>query len=211
MPAALLPALPVPVPHPIPLPDPPPALSRAQRLKARTDQAHRRVDERILGLGIFDSRAAFARFVRVQHRLHADVQGLYACPVLLRQLPSLAGRQRLSLIERDLADLDVPVPGPSAATPDLGTLAHRLGWLYVVEGSALGGAVLLKMAARLGLHEDFGARHLAPAAQGIAATWRRFAAELDAIVLEPPQETAVLQGAEDAFARVVHHVEAEFR
>lgn len=79
----------------------------------------------------------------------------------------------------------------------------------MIEGSALGGAVLLKLASQLGLHADFGARHLAPAPEGVAAAWRRFVAELDAIILDPQQEAAALQGAEAAFARVAHHLDAE--
>ncbi|WP_256775997.1 MULTISPECIES: biliverdin-producing heme oxygenase [unclassified Stenotrophomonas] len=180
--------------------------SRAQRLKAATDQAHRRVDARILGMDIFASRAAFARFVRVQHRLHADVQGLYACPDILQRLPSVQGRQRIALIERDLADLAADAPADHTADPVAGPMAYRLGWLYVVEGSALGGAVILKMAAGLGLHPHFGARHLAPAQEGVATAWRTFTAELDAIALDERQEALLLQGADAAFERVARYV-----
>jgi len=201
--------VPVPVPDPFPAPRPLPGLSRAQRLKAGTDHAHRRLDQRILDLDIFRSRAAYACFLRVQHRLHADAHGLYACPALVQLLPSIQGRQRLSRIACDLADLDAHLPDPAPCAPEIGTPAHGLGWLYVIEGSALGGAVLLKLASQLGLHADFGARHLAPAPEGVAAAWRRFVAELDAIILDPPQEAAALQGAEAAFARVAHHLDAE--
>lgn len=181
-----------------------------QRLKTATDLAHRRIDARILGLGIFDSRAAFARFVRVQHRLHGDVQGLYACPEVLQLLPSVRGRQRLALIERDLSDLSAAAPVDHAANPVAGPLAYRLGWVYVVEGSALGGAVILKMAARLGLHQGFGARHLAPAGEGVATAWRTFTAELDGLGLDDRQETLVVQGADAAFERVANYVTREF-
>ncbi len=161
-------------------------------------------------MGIFASRAAFARFVRAQHRLHADVQGLYACPDILQQLPSVRGRQRVALIERDLADLAAGVPMDHPADPVAGPLAYRLGWLYVVEGSALGGAVILRMAAGLGLHTHFGARHLAPAQEGVAAAWRTFTAELDAIVLDERQEALLLQGADAAFGRVASYVADAF-
>jgi heme oxygenase len=179
---------------------------RAQRLKAGTEGVHQGIDQRIMARDIFASRADFTRFVQVQHRLHRDVQALYACPQLRTLLPSLAGRQRLALIERDLLDLGASLDA-DAACPVTGSVAHCLGWLYVVEGSALGGAVILKRAARLGLHAQFGARHLAPAHDGVATAWRRFTAELDAVALDDAEDAQVLEGANAAFRRVAVYVD----
>ncbi len=63
-----------------------------------------------------------------------------------------------------------------------------MGWLYVVEGSNLGAAFLLKDAAKLGLGEEFGARHLAGAPEGRGLHWRTFTAALDEIELTEEEE-----------------------
>ncbi|MDT0814963.1 biliverdin-producing heme oxygenase, partial [Staphylococcus pseudintermedius] len=89
-------------------------------------------------------------------------------------------------------------------------LAQALGWLYVAEGSNLGGSVLYKLAARLGLDRGFGARHLAAHPDGVARHWRRFTAALDGAALSAAQEEDVVAGAEAAFRRVRGHVEEEF-
>jgi len=66
----------------------------------------------------------------------------------------------------------------------------------------MGAALLRKAVARLGLSDEFGARHLAPAAAGPAAHWRDFTAALDAAELDEAGEQRAVQGARDAFTRV---------
>src|SRR5690606_18526810 len=81
-------------------------------------------------------------------------------------------------------------------------LPTALGWLYVAEGSNLGAAFLIKEAAKLGLSQDFGARHLAGAPEGRGLHWRTFTAALDAVPLSDEDEARVIAGAEAAFRRV---------
>jgi heme oxygenase len=81
-------------------------------------------------------------------------------------------------------------------------LPTALGWLYVAEGSNMGAAVLRKEAAKIGLSDSFGARHLAPAPEGPAPHWRAFTGSLDAVELNDEEEQRVADGANAAFARV---------
>ncbi|KAG0926111.1 hypothetical protein G6F68_010211 [Rhizopus microsporus] len=99
----------------------------------------------------------------------------------------------------DIAALPADLPLPAA-----------LGWLYVAEGSNLGGTILYKMAAKLGLDRDFGARHLAAHPDGAARHWREFTAALDAVPLSAEQEQQVIDAADAAFRSVHGHVEVEF-
>ena len=119
--------------------------------------------------------------------------------------------RRLPLIAADLEDLELapPYADPPAFLPDLAPdVPMALGWLYVAEGSNLGAAILRKEAAKLGLSDTYGARHLAPTPEGPAAHWRAFTAGLDAVEMTADEEARAAAGAEAAFARVRHHVEA---
>jgi len=186
-------------------------LPRSQRLKAATRSTHDSLDKRIMAGDIFASRQQFARFLRVQYRFHRDIQRLYASAELDALLPELEERQRLQQITCDLQDLEQTLPGEDdAALPDDLTLPAALGWLYVAEGSNLGGTVLFKLAARLGLGAEFGARHLAAHPDGAARHWRSFTAALDAVPLDAEQEQQMIAAAEAAFRRVRGHVEHEF-
>ncbi|WP_312310635.1 biliverdin-producing heme oxygenase [Stenotrophomonas indicatrix] len=185
--------------------------SRSVRLKAATRDSHGALDKRIMAGDIFADRRNFARFLRVQYRFHRSIDALYASPTLDALLPDLAERRRLQQVRCDLQDLEQALPGEDiAALRDDLPLPTALGWLYVAEGSNLGGTVLYKMAAALGLDRSFGARHLAAHPDGAARHWREFTAALDAVVLSPAQEQEVIDAADAAFRSVHGHVEVEF-
>ena len=186
-------------------------LPRSQRLKAATRESHDALDKRIMAGDIFASRVQFARFLRVQYRFHHDVDGVYGSPSVQGLLPDLDERRRLGQITSDLVDLGQPLP--RVALPRLDSavpLEVALGWLYVAEGSNLGGTVLYKLAAKLGLDRDFGARHLAAHPDGAARHWRVFTGMLDAVALSDAQEQAMIAAADAAFRSVHGHVELEF-
>jgi heme oxygenase len=179
---------------------------RSKRLKAKTHSTHDRLDKAIMASEPFASRERYGLFVQVQHGLHRDIDALYDDEGLDALLPDLKGRRRFDLIGQDLADLDIAAAAydaspvfASGASVDLPT---ALGWLYVAEGSNLGAAFLLKEAAKLGLSETFGARHLAGAPEGRGLHWRTFTAALDAVPLTKEEEARVVAGAEAAFRRV---------
>lgn len=181
--------------------------SRTKRLKAATRQAHEELDGFIMSAKPFESRENFGKFVQTQYLFHADIDAFFGNGQLGELLPDLRGRRRLDYIKQDLADLAIPTPESTTirftendASFDL---AEALGWLYVVEGSNLGAAFLLKDAAKLGLDENFGARHLAGAPEGRGLHWRTFVAALDSIELSADEEARAIAGAEAAF-RAVH-------
>lgn len=189
--------------------------SRVKRLREATHPAHERLDTFIMASQPFASRDNFGRFVRVQHRFHRDLDALFFDGRLGELLPDLLGRRRLTMIEQDLADLGLDVPhidrAPRFVPGQAIDLADALGWLYVVEGSNLGAAFLLKDAARLDLNETYGARHLAGAPEGRGLHWRTFTAALDAIELSEEEERRVVAGAEAAFASVEAYAREEMR
>ncbi|MBZ4691092.1 biliverdin-producing heme oxygenase [Cereibacter changlensis] len=176
--------------------------TRAERLRAATHSTHERLDAAIMAARPFASVDNYLRFLRLQHGFHRDVAPLYGDPVLNRLIPGLDRFGRLGAVARDLADLGraPPIYGSPPAAPR--TAGAALGWLYVVEGSNLGAAFLLKAARKMGLSEDRGASHMAEAPEGRAAHWRSFKDALNAAALSTAEEEQVVAGANAAFARV---------
>lgn len=181
-------------------------LPRSKRLKALTLEVHDRLDKSIMEASSFDSLEGYGRFAGVQWTFHRDIDALYEDAALIALLPGLVERRRMDLIAADLADLGRATP--SVETPPVfqrdqpADVATALGWLYVAEGSNLGAALLRKEAAKLGLSDSQGARHLAPSGCGPAAQWRVFTAALDAAILTADEEARAVAGANAAFARV---------
>lgn len=186
-------------------------------LKHGTASVHDTLDKRIMELAPFANRERFARFLRVQVRLHHAAAPLYReNPVLARLLPGLWERSRLDAVVADCEDLGVDPAllehDKTAATVRVEDNAEALGWLYTCEGSTLGAAILLKVARdRLGLSEHFGARHLAGHPAGRAPHWRHFKAALDDIALCDGERERALAGAREAFSFVRGAVEELMR
>jgi heme oxygenase len=175
--------------------------TRIQRLKAQTTGTHETLDTRIMGAEPFANRERYALFLDVQHRFHADVAPLYASVELNQMLPGLAERCRLEALRHDIADLG-GVPEQLGSTTGPLNPATALGWLYVAEGSNLGAAFLRKEAAKLGLSDDFGARHLAGHADGRGLHWRNFVSAYNELELTEAEELEAAEGARAAFRRV---------
>lgn len=186
--------------------------SRAKRLKALTHETHDRLDTSIMAAASFASVEGYGRFVTVQYLFHRDIDVLYDAAILQALLPGLTERRRLPSIAADLADLGLPLPEddtPLAFLPgEAVDIPAALGWLYVAEGSNMGAALLRKEAAKIGLSDGHGARHLAPAPEGPAAHWRAFTTALDAAELTAEEEARAVAGANAAFSRVQALVDA---
>ncbi len=187
-------------------PAPPPygsvALSAA--LKEHTRAVHDGLDQHLLQQRIFASRQRYLGFLRVQWHFHGTIAPLYRM--------SDPGSTRLPLIEEDLRDLGaiMPVPHTWRPQPHAFSKATALGWRYVAEGSTLGAAVLLKMAAALQLHAGYGARHLQPSSLGVAEYWRRERNALDGVVLTAEERAQACVAASDAFQFIRRCVDEEF-
>jgi heme oxygenase len=185
--------------------------SRSKQLKADTHATHDKLDNSIMAANPFGSRETYAKFLRVQHAFHREIDALYDDETLGKILPDLTGRRRVDLIAQDLADLghtpEAASTEPAFKPGEAHDIPSALGWLYVAEGSNLGAAFLLKAALQIGLSETFGARHLAAAPEGRGLHWRTFTAALDTIPLTDEQNQTVVASAHQAFACVQAQVD----
>ena len=133
-------------------------------LREETAEAHRQLESlplsrQIIAPGV--SLVDYRRYLEVMYPVVAETEDRIF-PLLREALPDLDLRRKLSLIESDLevlgSDRKEKIPGFFAGD-DVLTVYHAMGVMYVMEGSTLGGRVILKnLTASLGLSEDRGLR-----------------------------------------------------
>lgn len=150
----------------------------------------------------FANLERYGRFLQVQHAFHYRIDPLFLHGEIAVILHGLGARSRLDLIRQDMRDLGIAIPLRAPIDDYLVDVPNALGWLYVAEGSNLGAAFLLKEAAKLGLSERHGARHLAGAPEGRGLHWRMFTEAFDRVHLNDAEEERVAEGAKQAFNRV---------
>ncbi len=109
-------------------------------------------------------------------------------------------RARRNLLMQDLALLGMAERSPPAPVPPIPDPAHALGMFYVLEGSRLGGRVLLRRV-EAGIRDDGGATAFLAGGDTGPEPWRAFRVALDGFGQQatPAARTAVLRGADSTF------------
>lgn len=150
-------------------------------LRQATASRHRRLDAALGAAGFFDDRASYQRFLERTWLFQSGVELALERAGAAQFIPDWVRRHRVPLLERDLAVLGAEPP--TAAIPMLSVArdeAAVLGGAYVLEGSTLGGQVLLSRIARLGFHSTHGGAYLSGYGPAHAVMWRGFLEQLAA-------------------------------
>lgn len=174
-------------------------LTFAQYLKENSRGAHDSVDNLVMSVQPFASQENYIKFLQLQAVFHKIVDDVYKNPALNQKINGLAALARYESVLQDLQDLNAQPKTISTPLPQpVGVEA--IGWLYCAEGSNVGAAFLYKDAeSHLGLNATYGARHLAPHADGRGKHWREFVQQINALGIDDDKEAA-LRGALNAFA-----------
>lgn len=148
--------------------DPQPAGARFA-LRAATAQAHDRLDALMSRFDLTD-RAGYGRFLSAQAGALFTIEGQLDAAGVATLVADWPERRRSDALRSDLLDLGLREP-QAVAVPALSRPAGLLGALYVLEGSRLGGAVLVRE-----VPSGLPTRYLSP---GNPSRWRALVKLLD--------------------------------
>ena len=173
-------------------------------LRHSTQNEHDRLDALI---GNFSDLASYRSFLVGSYRFRKSLEATTAA------IDFWQAELLLDELAQDLEELGADsVRAPTAAV-FANTPAEQLGLLYVLEGSALGGRLLVRRAEALGLSATHGARHLAMQVRD-PGRWRRF---LDLLESQEDIDLAMaVRGAQTCFSAAlanfteVHSEPAQF-
>lgn len=104
---------------------------------------------------------------------------------------------RTATLRRDAATLGADARDHAHDGPT--TMGEALGWAYVIEGSTLGGRVMLKRMVADGL-DLTGLTHLDPHGDQTGPRWRSLIAALETFAVSGVASDQIVRGAGDAFA-----------
>lgn len=146
-------------------------------LRAATASAHAELDH---GLGLLSEGVTRARYIAFLRGSLAALEPLEKSLVLGSNLDTPTYRERAPSLRADLASLGVNTgPTELTASPHVASMAARCGARYVIEGSALGGAVLARgLEPALGL-QGKALAYLKLYGDELPSHWRAFVAALE--------------------------------
>lgn len=186
-------------------------LTFTESLKEHSRKTHDAVDNLVMSMQPFASHDNYRKFLQAQYEFHSTVNPIYHNKALASHIEGLAELARLERVKSDMKDLEVEPFGKDVEVVNY-TDAEAIGWLYCVEGSNVGAAILYKEAGKIDLKDDFGASHLAAHPDGRMPHWRAVKAKIDALPLTDADRQAAMKGADDAFAyfkRVIRKIYGE--
>jgi len=181
-----------------------PELSILQELKQKTAAHHRALEETA---GIWDSLSSRPSYIKLLTRFWGIYSAGEARLAMLQELPlwlpDLSQRWKVPALEFDLTALGLSSElwCGWAGAPDIETVAAAFGWLYVFEGSTLGGQMISREIHRqLGLDARNGGRFFFSYGAEVAAMWKLFGQRLESFCLANPVcRNEVIESAEAAF------------
>ncbi len=148
-------------------------------LRSATREAHDRLERRVDALNAFAATTGRRAVVGRYYWLHVTAEAQLAPWVAGISDLDFARRRREPLILAALAELRAAPPAGNAPHfPALRSVAEALGLLYVLEGSSLGGRLILRHLARLGI-DLAGLRFLDPYGAAAGERWTGFISVLE--------------------------------
>lgn len=180
------------------------------QLRHATAPMHEALEQTPLSTALLRPDVTLNHYTAYLQRMHGVISFCEAqvFPLIENVITDLAERRKLHLIERDLAGLtphgatfsNPYAPFKTAAIP------FALGYMYVVEGSTLGGRVILKqLVQKLPINEQSGGTFFAGYGGETSAKWKSFLQQFGTYVIEQACENETIAGAQHAFNSIARH------
>ena len=179
----------------------------SHRLRAATAELHHQAENLLNIPSLIVDRSSYAATLQRFHGIYAPLERSLSHQRGWDEFGiDLTDRSHVARIARDLTALGSdPCPGEAPDTFGITSFSHALGSLYVMEGSTLGGRIILR-------HLETQAIDIPASAMSFFAghgaetgsMWRSFLATLDAFgELNPASCRAVQEGAQRTFQAVI--------
>lgn len=186
-------------------------LSFTEHLKKATADAHTALEGLPVSVSIMNpqvTKAEYVHYLKLMYEVIKDTEE-NIFPHLSLYVEDIASRNKAALIENDLRTLGYPVT--VHATPLSNSLSNHtppfaMGILYVLEGSSLGGRVILKnITNTLGYTAEEGATYFAGYGNLTGPRWKSFLEALTNFAAETGKNEEIVKGANYAFEAIFKH------
>jgi len=151
-------------------------------LKLATAAAHASLERTLATRGFFDSRERYVEYLQRILAFQSEAECVLNAALAVQVIPDWRERRRAHLARADLQVLGASegaFPISSGHLPVMALPEQVLGIAYVLEGSTLGGAFLLKQLAPVGITATHGGSYLASYGAHRGTMWQRFVRTLE--------------------------------
>ncbi|RYF26482.1 MAG: heme oxygenase [Flavobacteriales bacterium] len=170
------------------------------KIKDATKEAHQHLEKQvILKLKAIRSNADYADVLKHFYAYFNAVEKAIEPYITTSVLPDYAERRNSSYIKADIEELGGSINElPEAKAPEINNLQQALGALYVMEGSIMGGSIIVQMLAKYGVEK--GVSFFSGYGAQTGEMWAKFTAALNSNAQDEIQENEAIDAANQTFA-----------
>ena len=186
-------------------------VSFLDKLRLSTSPLHKQLESVPLSQVIVSPEITvqkYAEYLLVMEGIVKDVEAK-VYPVISNFISDIDQRKKLSSIQDDLKVLGFSVLNEITAFDADFEIPFALGIVYVMEGSTLGGRVILKnIEKQLGFNADNGAKYFSGYKENTGSLWKSFLFDMVQYEQQHDCADAIIEGANFAFGIIHKHFES---
>ncbi|RYU93364.1 biliverdin-producing heme oxygenase [Emticicia agri] len=183
------------------------------QLRTQTSTLHSALEQTSLSVALLNEHVAQENYVAYLQKMR-EIVAFYEAevfPALNDALPDLQKREKLPLIDEDLSYLSSDISGLpifSASGEQNSSVGYALGCMYVMEGSTLGGKVILKHISKtLGINPEQGGSYFDGYGDQTGQYWKTFLHILQEYSATHDCDDEIITGAKDTFISIKNYFE----
>ncbi|WEA01520.1 biliverdin-producing heme oxygenase [Mucilaginibacter sp. SJ] len=168
-------------------------------IKEATKEAHQQLEKKVVQkLKAIRSNQDYADLLRYFYAYFSHLEKVIAPFITIDILPDYAQRRNSSFLKSDIEALGGDINNlPETSVPEINNVIQALGALYVMEGSIMGGSIIVQMLAKGGITE--GVSFFSGYGPATGQMWGTFISVLNAIAANDEEEAIAVHTANDTF------------
>ncbi|GAA4779114.1 biliverdin-producing heme oxygenase [Olivibacter ginsenosidimutans] len=169
------------------------------KIKEATKTAHQQLEVIVVKkLKAINNKRAYADFLKHFYAYFHAVEQQIAPFITTAILSDIKDRRNASYLKQDIEALgETATALPYAEAPMITNVQQALGALYVLEGSIMGGSIIVKMLEKQGIIE--GISFFSGYGPATGEKWTTFIGVLNTYSTQPEQEKQAIQAANATF------------
>lgn len=169
-------------------------------IKEATKEAHLNLEKKVVQkMKAIRSNADYADFLKHFYAYFNKVEQAIAPYITTDLLPDHAERRNSKYLKEDIEALGFDINElPAATAPQMTNTLQALGALYVMEGSIMGGPIIVKMLEKGGITK--GVSFFSGYGEATGMMWGKFIAVINAQAKTEEDEAIAIKSANDTFS-----------
>ena len=171
------------------------------KIKEATKTAHQELEKKVvLKLKAIRNNGDYADLLKHFYAYFSAVEKTILPYITSELLPDHASRRNSSYLKNDIEELGASVEGlPPVTAPEIRNALEALGAMYVMEGSIMGGPIIVGILAKYGINS--GVSFFSGYGENTGKMWSGFTGVMNAQPSDEADEYLAINAANETFSR----------